>query len=171
MDLAGLWQNMRASPADVPRADTRLQSAGSGITISVAQECLIALPARNNRIPEVSVTVTSDRPGVAAQVTIGANFNSPDGNYQGPTTTVGQGQFTATSSEVQTRFILLPSGFPLLGVGAVADFADGVHGAALTYEQIACDPWVWWRWLTPAVRMLNRPFSGGTSRIRPRGGS
>jgi hypothetical protein len=34
----------------------------------------------------------------------------------------------------------LPSGFPVLGVGAVADWADGAHSATLTYGQIACDP-------------------------------
>jgi len=43
---------------------------------------LIALPPRQNMIPEVSVTVTSQRPGVAGQVTIASNFNTPDGSYQ-----------------------------------------------------------------------------------------
>jgi hypothetical protein len=38
----------------------------------------------------------TSRPGVAARVTIVANLNSPDGSYQGPTTIVGQGQFSAT---------------------------------------------------------------------------
>ena len=156
IDIASLWRSVRTNPTDTPHAGVHLQAAGSGITISVAQECLIALPPRLNRIPEVSVTVTSQRPGVAAQVSIAANFNTPDGSYQGPTTAVGHGQFTDTSSQVHARFILLPSGFPVLGVGAVADYADGVHGVALTYEQIACDPWVWWRWLTPIAGFLSR---------------
>jgi hypothetical protein len=156
MDVARLWQSLRSNPADAPHAGVLLQTAASDITLGVTQECLIALPPRRSRIPEVTVTVTSQRPGVAGQVTIGANFNSPDGSYQGPTTAVGQGQFTATQSEVQVRFVLLPSGFPVLGVGAVADYADGAHSATLTYVQIACNPWVWWHWLTPAAGILNR---------------
>lgn len=159
MDIAGMWRSMRTDPADTPHAGAHLETAEPGITISVTQECQIALPPRSNLIPAVSVTVTSKRPGVAAQVIIAANFNSPDGSYQGPTTTVGQGQFTAASSDVQARFILLPSGFPVLGVGAVADWADGAHSVTLTYEQIACDPWVWWRWLTPVVAILSRARS------------
>ena len=88
---------MRAGRADPFRVGAHLETAGAGITISVAQECQIVLPPRRNRIPAVSVTVTSQRPGVAAQVTIAANFNTPDSSYQGPTTTLGQGQFTETS--------------------------------------------------------------------------
>jgi hypothetical protein len=106
--------------------------------------------------PVVNVTITSQRPGVAAQVTIGANFNSSDGSYQGPTTNVGQGLFTATNSQAHARFILMPAGFPVLGVGASADYADGVHGGTLTYQQIACNPWVWWQWLTPVAGPLSR---------------
>lgn len=140
IDIAGMWRSMRAYPAAVPHAGAHLETAEPGITITVTQECQIALPPRSNLIPAVSVTVTSQRPGMAGQVTIAANFNTPDGSYQGPTTAVGQGQFTATNSLVQARFILLPSGFPVLGVGAVADWADGAHSATLTYEQIACDP-------------------------------
>lgn len=105
---------------------------------------------------------------MAAQVTIATNFNTPDGSYQGPTTRVGQGQFTATDSLVQARFILLPSGFPVLGVGAVADWADGTQSVTLTYEQIACDPWVWWGWLTPVVGVLSRPLSAMTRLMPPR---
>ena len=82
----------------------------------LTQSVQIALPPQNNRIPAVSVTVTSQRPGMAAQVIIAANFNSVDGSYQGPTTKVGQGQFTATNSLVQARFIVLPSGFPVLSI-------------------------------------------------------
>jgi hypothetical protein len=58
-----------------------------------------------------------------------------------------------------------------LSVGAVASWADGAHSAALTYEQIACDPWVWWRWLTPVVGVLSRAFSAATSSTPRRGGS
>ena len=158
VDIARLWQSLRTNPSAAPHAGVHLQAAGSEITISVAQECLIALPPQSSRIPEVNVTITSHRPGVAAQVTIAANFNSHDGSYQGPTTMVSQGQFTATNSEVHARFVLLPSGFPVLGVGAVADYADGVHSVTLTYEQIACNPWVWWQWLTPIAGILRRPF-------------
>jgi hypothetical protein len=171
MDIAGMWRNWRADPADVPHAGARLATAEPGITISVAQECQIALPPRSNLIPAVSVTVTSQRPGIGAQVTIAANFNTPDGSYQGPTTTLGQGQFTATISQVQVHFVLLPSGFPVLGVGAVADWADGAHSATLTYEQIACDPWVWWRWVTPIIGILSRSFSAVTSAMPLRGRS
>ena len=171
MDIAGMWRNMRVDPAAVPHVGAHLETAEQGITISVTQECQIALPPRSSMIPAVSGTVASQRPGVAAQVTIAANFNSIDGSYQGPTTTVGQGQFTATNSEVQARFILLPSGFPVLGVGAVADWADGVHSTTLTYQQIACNPWVWWRWLTPVVGVLSRAFSAITSSIPTRGRS
>ena len=158
MDIAALWRRLRADRAAAPHAGARLEAAEPGITISVAQECLIALPPRRNRIPLVTVTITSQRPGMEAQVTIAANFNSADGSYQGPTTAVGHGQFTATNALVQTRFVLLPSGFPVLGVGAVADWADGTHSATLTYEQIACDPWVWWGWLTPVAGLLSRIF-------------
>jgi hypothetical protein len=78
-----------------------IETAGPGITISVTQECQIALPPRTSRIPEVNVTVTSQCPGVSAQVIVSANFNTPDGSYQ---TTVGSGQFTTTKPQVQVRF-------------------------------------------------------------------
>ena len=90
MDIAGLWRSMRTDPADAPRPGAHQQTAGPGITISVTQQCQIALPLTSLSPDEVTVTVTSHRPGVAAQVSIAANFNSPDGSYQGPTTTVGR---------------------------------------------------------------------------------
>lgn len=158
MDVASVWRSLRTSSADVPQAGVAVHTVGSEITISVTQECLVALPPRLTTTPVVNVTVRSQRPGVAGQVSIGANFNSLDGSYQGPTTRVGQGQFTDTISEVNTRFVLLPSGFPVVGVGAVVDYADGVHGATLTYQQIACNPWVWWQWLTPVAGTLSRFF-------------
>jgi hypothetical protein len=65
---------------------------GEEITISVSQDCQVALPAAN-LVPEVSVTVTSNGGGVNSQVTIAANLNSPDGSYQGPTKRVGQGLY------------------------------------------------------------------------------
>ena len=107
------------------------------------------------------MTVTSQRPGVAAQVLIGANFNSQDGSYQGSTTTVGQGQFTASGSDVEARFVVLPAaGWPVLGVGAVATWEDGApESAALTYEQLACDPLIWWQWLIRLLAVLTRPFA------------
>jgi hypothetical protein len=115
------------------------------------------------------VTVTSHRPGVAAQVTIGANFNTADGSDQDPTTMVGHGQFTATSSHVHAGFIVLPSGWPVLGVGAEATWADGApQSFALNYWQIDCDPWVWWRWLIRALVILTRLFSAATSPVLPR---
>jgi hypothetical protein len=90
----------------------------------------------------------------------GANLNSPDGSYQGPTTIVGQGQFTATNSDVHASFVALPSGWPVLGVGAEAAWEYGVpHSVALTYVQLAYDPWVWWCWLIPVLNILTRPFS------------
>jgi hypothetical protein len=167
--IAALWRSLRTDPAKTPHIGAHQATPGEGITINVAQTCQIALPPRRNLIPEVSVTITSNRPGVAAQVTIGANLNSPDGSYQGPTTTVGQGQFMATVSEVRTGFVILPSGWPVLGVGAEAIWADGSpHSVTLTYVQIACDPWVWWSWLMPIVAVLSRLFSPSTGSISSR---
>ena len=169
MDIAGMWRGMRAGPADAPRPGADQQTAGDGITITVEQQCQVALPLLNFTADEVTVTVTSHRPGVAAQVTVGANFNSQDGSYQGPTTTVGQGQFTPADSRVQVGFVVLPSGWPVLGVGAQATWADGASpGEALTYVGIACDPWVWWRWLFRALGVLTRPFSAWISSRPPR---
>ena len=89
MDIAGMWRSMRADPADAPRPGAHQETAGPGITISVTQQCQVALPLAGLTPDEVTVTVTSHRPGVGAQVAIAANFNSPDGSYQGPTTKLG----------------------------------------------------------------------------------
>jgi hypothetical protein len=142
-----------------------------GITLSVTQQCQAALPLQKLTADEVSVTVSSQRPGVAAQVLIAANLNSQDGSYQGPTTTVGQGQFTATGSQVEARFVVLPAaGWPVLGVGAVATWEDGTpESAALSYEQLACDPLIWWLWLVRVLAGLARPFARRTSPAPPRG--
>lgn len=162
MDIPGVWRSRRA---DAPGAGAQLQTSGEEITIGITQQCQVALPS-GNMIPEINVTVTSNRPGILAQVTIAANLNSPDGSYQGPTTTVGHGQFTATSDNVRAGFVALPSGWPVLGVGAEATWADGApHSVALTYVQLECDPWVWWRWLIPIVDILTRRFSTRSSSI------
>jgi len=149
MDIPSFWRSLRAS-AGAPQAGAHVESAGAGITINVMQDCRIALPS-GNRIPAVSVLVASNRPGVTAQVSVAANLNSPDGSYQGATTVVGQGQFTTTASSVLANFVVLPSGWPVLGVGAEAIWADGApNSLALNYVQLECDPWVWWRWLIPS---------------------
>ena len=171
MDIPGMWRSMRADPAEAPHAGAHQQAAGEGITIAVTQQCQTTLPLAAFTADEVTVTVTSHRTGVAAQVSIGANLNSADGSYQGPTTTVGQGQFTAaTRSRVRAGFAVLPSGWPVLGVGAEAIWEDGApHSIALAYEQLACDPWVWWRWPIQILDLLTRPFLAGISSMPPRG--
>jgi hypothetical protein len=168
MDIAGMWRGMRADPADIPRPGAHQEAPAGGITINVTQQCQVALPLAGFAPNEVTVTITSHRPGVAAQVSIGANLNSPDGSYQGPTTTVGHGQFTATRSRVRAGFVVLPSGWPVLGVGAEAVWEDGApQSGALSYWQLECDPWVWWRWLVPVLDILTRPFAPRTSSAPP----
>jgi hypothetical protein len=169
MDIAGMWRSMRTDPTEVPRPGAQ-HTAEPGITISVGQQCQVALPLAKYRADEVSVTVTSHRHGAAGHVTIGANLNSSDGSYQGPTTTVGQGQFTATSSHVDAGFVVLPAaGWPVLGVGAVATWADGTaDSAALTYVQLQCDPLVWWQWLIRLLAELARPLAPKSGRAAPR---
>jgi hypothetical protein len=168
MDIPGVWRSRRA---DAPGAGAQLQTSGEEITIGITQQCQVALPS-GNMIPEINVTVTSNRPGILAQVTIAANLNSPDGSYQGPTTTVGQGQFTATSNDVHAGFLVLPSGWPVLGVGAEATWADGAQQSfALNYVQLECDPWVWWRWLIPIIDILTRRLSARSRSIPPAGHS
>jgi hypothetical protein len=117
MNVADMWRTMRRDPAARPHVGTHVATAEEGISMTVTQNCQVALPSAN-RVPEV--TITSNRPGVAAQVSILANLNTPDGSYQGPTKVVGQGQFTATTSTVVAGFVVLPSGLPALGVGAEA---------------------------------------------------
>jgi hypothetical protein len=170
MDIAGMWRGMRADPAEAPHPGVQQQAAGEGITIAVTQQCQTTLPLAGFTADDVTVTVTSHRPGVAAQVSIGANLNSADGSYQGPTTTVGHGQFTAAArSRVRAGFAVLPSGWPVLGVGAEAVWEDGApHSIALVYEQLACDPWVWWRWPIRILDLLTRPFLAGISSMPPR---
>ena len=83
MDVAALWRSLRTDPAKAPHIGAHQATAGEGIAINVAQTCQVALPARRNLIPEVSVTITSNRPGVAAQVTIEANLQQPGRQLSG----------------------------------------------------------------------------------------
>ena len=161
MDIAGLWRSLRANPGEAPGPGAEQLPTPTPLTLTVTQQCQLALPVQFFKPDEVTVTVKSTRPGKPAEVTIAANFNSADGSYQGPTTTVGQGQFTATSSEVTARFVVMPAtGWPVLGVGAVAKWQDGApDGVALTYQELACDPFVWWGWLIRVLAVLTRPFS------------
>ena len=156
MDIRDIWQLM-SEPGDAPRAGAHQQAAAEGITISgLTQQCQTAIPLPNLVADEVTVTVTSGRPGKAAQVAVGANFNSPDGSYQGPTTTVGHGQFTATSSEAKVSFVVLPSNWPLLGVGAEAVWDDGTQpSVALTYAALVCTWRWWWVWLIRVLGFAN----------------
>ncbi len=161
MDIAGMWRDMHPDTAEMPRPGIHQEAPADGITITVAQQCQVALPVPSLKADEVTVTVTSHRPGVAAQVTVGANLNSADGSYQGPTTTVGQGQFTATDSQVRVGFVVLPTDpWPVLGVGAEATWADGTaQSIDLTYVQIECEHLVWLSWLIRLITILTRPFS------------
>lgn len=168
MDIPDMWRSMRPDSAGMPRPGAHLEAAAPGITITVTQQCQVTLPFSSVPADEVTVTVTSHRPGVAAQVSIGANLNSANGSYQGPTTTVGQGQFTATGSQVHAGFVVLPAaGWPVLGVGAEAIWADGAaQSFALTYVELECNPLVWWRWLIRVLAMLTSPFSARTRTAR-----
>jgi hypothetical protein len=97
---------------------------------------------------------------VAGHVRVYANLNTPNGSYQGPTTKVGENDFSATSSEVSIRFVVLPwTGVPVLGFGAVVDWVDGApQSLTLDYVLLACNPWVWWWWPTRVFDVLTRPF-------------
>ena len=161
MDIAGMWRDMHPDTGEMPRPGMHQEAPAGGITITVMQQCQVALPVPSLKADEVTVTVTSHRPGVAAQVTVGANLNSADGNYQGPTTTVGQGQFTVTDSQVHVGFVVLPTDpWPVLGVGAEAIWADGTaQSIDLTYLQIECEHLVWLSWLIRLITILTRPFS------------
>lgn len=170
MDIAGTWRGLRANPADIPRPGTQA-TPGDEIAISAMQQCQVALPLSTFVADAVTVTVTSGRPGVAAQVTIFANLNSVDGSYQGPTSQVGQGQFTATNSQVQASFVVLPSMWPVLGLGAEAVWEDSAPDSfALTYVALVCRWAWWWLWLIRVLDVLTlRPLRARTgSMIRER---
>jgi hypothetical protein len=172
MDIAEMWRSMRTAPADAPRPGAHFATAGEGITTSITQDCVVALPRVSYSPDLVTVTVTSQRPGVAGHVRVAANLNSPDGSYQGPTTLVGQGDFTAAASQVTIRFVVLPwTGFPVLGFGGVADWADGApQSLTLDYVLLECNPWVWWWWPARVLDFVTRPFAR-TSSTPPRSGS
>ncbi|HEX6446255.1 MAG TPA: hypothetical protein VF053_14265 [Streptosporangiales bacterium] len=165
MDIAHVWRRTHTDPADVPRPG--VQEAGSDITVTITQECQVSVPLKGFSPDEVTVTVTSHRPGVAAQVNVGANLNTANGSYQGPTTSVGTRQFTGAVSEVRVGFVALPSGFPVLGIGVEVIWSDGAPSSfALNYEEIPCDFWVWWRWVIPFLDTVTRPFAPDLPRGR-----
>jgi hypothetical protein len=164
-----MWRTLRVDPAAVPAPGFRQESAGAGIDISVTQQCQLVLPPTALSADEVTVTVTSGRAGATGKVSVGANFNSTDGSYQGPTHPVGSGQFTASNPVVQVRFVVLDPGFPILGVGAQAEWDDGTPVSyALTYAQLHCRLPIWWRWLIRAITFLIEAIRGGISSFRPR---
>src|SRR5262245_66479664 len=80
-----------------------------------------------------------------------------------PTTRVQQpqsGKATTTNSQMIFRFVVLPwVGLPLLGYGAVADWADGTRSWTLNYVPLECNPWTWWALPTRILRALTGPFS------------
>jgi hypothetical protein len=149
MDIAGMWRHLHASPDEVPLPGAHLQTPPEpGITISATQQCQVVLPS-GLIADEVTVAVTSLRPGVAAQVRIFTNFNNLGGSYQGPSTEVGRGNFTATRAQVDTAFVVLPGmdggtvGWDaFLGIAADATWADGAPlSVALIYKELPqCEP-------------------------------
>jgi hypothetical protein len=137
-----------------------LETPGQQITTTISQECVVALPRASYSPNLITITVTSHRPGVAGHVTVGANLNSRDLSYQGPTTTVGHGELTAASSQVTVRFVVLPwTGFPVLGFDGQVEWSDGApQSITLDYVLLECDPWVWWWWPSRALDLLTHPF-------------
>ena len=81
MDIAGTWRSMRA---DAPHVGAHVETAGDHDRRHTGMPGCVALGEHFGLIPEVTVIVTSHGTGVAAQVPIGANLNSPDGSYRGP---------------------------------------------------------------------------------------
>lgn len=156
-----MWRQLH--PGETPQVGVSGPAQTDDIAItSVAQQCQVAVPAATLAADEVTVTVTSSRPGAAGDLSVFVNLNSADLSYQGPTIAVGQGQFTATDSEVQVSFVVLPTaGWPYLGVGAQATWADGSEqSVAITYVEIACRPWWWWTsWLIRVVVALEGAFA------------
>jgi hypothetical protein len=166
MDIAALWRGLRTEPGETPRPGVSRQTAPPGISISFTQSCVTPIPLRHGYVADqVNVVVMSDRPGQPGQVIIAANLNSQDLSYQGPTWTVGEGEFTATTAQLQASFVLLPTGgLPVLGVGAQATWQDGTpDSAALTYAEIGCRPPAWWQWLIRIVAITSRSFESKAS--------
>jgi hypothetical protein len=164
MDITGLWHSFRPNSADAPRPGAHYATAEAGIRTTLSQDCVIALPPSSYSPNLVTVTVTSLRPGVAGHVTVLVNLNSRDASYQGPTINVGEGDFTATNSQVIVRFVVLPwVGLPMLGYGGVADWADGTRSLTLNYVLFECNPWTWWAWPARILNALTGPFSRRSS--------
>jgi hypothetical protein len=156
MEIPDVWRRVQAHHADTAqvRPGEPQQAPPDSFAIDVVQQCRSIIPILhlNLLIDGVTVTVTLGRPGVGGQVTVGVNLNSLDGSYQGDVWIVGQGQFTATSSQFQTTFTIWPDQWPVLGVGAWADWDDGApQSFALEYKDIVCG-WPWW-WLL-LIRLL-----------------
>jgi hypothetical protein len=154
MDTARLWRGMQVDPAIALAPGAHQQTADMGITLGVTQQCQVALPLWDSPLwsfkpSEINVTVSSNRPGVAAKVTVAANLNSLDLNYQGSPITVGHGEFTATSGHIYAGFVgLRPAGWPLIGVGAFATWQDGAPDSVdLTYLLLECEPGFLSQWL------------------------
>jgi hypothetical protein len=160
MDITHVWRTLRADPAALPHVGAHLETAGQEITTTISQECVVAVPRASYSPNLVTITVTSHRPGVAGHVTVGANLNSRDFSYQGPTTTVGHAEFTAAISQVVVRFVVLPwTGFPVLGFDAQVDWLDGApESITLDYVLLECNPWVWWWFPSRALNLLNHLF-------------
>jgi hypothetical protein len=160
MEIPDVWRHAQAHHATTAqvRPGQPQQAPPDSLAITdIVQQCQNIIPILhlNLLIDAVTVTVTSGRPGVGGQVTVGVNLNSFDGSYQGPVSIVGQGQFTATNSQFQTTFTIWPDQWPMLGVGAWTYWDDGAPKSfALEYKDIACGwPW-WWRLLVRLLRSL-----------------
>lgn len=73
---------------------------------------------------------------------------------------VGSRQFTSAISKVRLGLVSLPSGFSVLGIGVEAVWSDGAPSSFhLSYVEIPCDFWVWWRVLVPFLDTVTRPFA------------
>jgi hypothetical protein len=160
MEIPEVWRRAQTRRGDTarPRHSEPQPMAADCLAITdVVQQCRRIIPILHLDllVDGVAVTVTSGRPGVGGQVSVAVNLNSLDGGYQGPLLMERQGQFTATTSQVQATFTILPDQWPVLGVFARADWDDGAETCyALTYKDIACGwPW-WWRLLTRLIRSL-----------------
>jgi hypothetical protein len=89
----------------------------------------------------------------------GANLNSPDDSYQGPTTTVSHGEFTATSSKVIVRFVVLPwTGFPVIGMlsASVGNSCPRSSECANRINENPNDQEAWIRYSSAAIWIVSR---------------
>jgi len=174
VDIADLSRRLRADPTVALRPGEQQQTADQGIKISsLTQQCQQTIPLQTLAVDVVTVTVTSQRPGVAAQVSFWANFNSLDLSYQGPSIAVGQGQFTDTNSQAQASFAVQSSNWPILGVATTATWADGApESLALQYAVIVCFWKRWWIWLMRVLGSLGlHPSSASAAPIPPQSSS